>query len=149
MGTTPLYNGSRPKVYCSRCGQHRKGRLKTGVCEACYHREAYATKPQLRKNKADYQRRAVKENPDKMRKIMMESRHRCRCRKWGITEEEYEAQMLLGCELCGSKESLHFDHNHKTNQFRGLLCNTCNRALGLFKDDPDILMDASEYVRLR
>jgi hypothetical protein len=34
------------------------------------------------------------------------------------------------CELCGCKQNLVFDHNHKTETFRGWLCDPCNRSLG-------------------
>ena len=45
-----------------------------------------------------------------------------------------------------SKRSYHFDHDHITGQFRGLLCVTCNIALGGFKDDPKILRNAIKYL---
>ena len=38
------------------------------------------------------------------------------------------------------------DHVHGTDQVRGLLCNLCNPALGLFKDNPDRLKRAIEYL---
>jgi hypothetical protein len=34
------------------------------------------------------------------------------------------------CELCPCKENLVFDHSHKTETFRGWLCDPCNRSLG-------------------
>ena len=55
------------------------------------------------------------------------------------------------CEICGKtiemiqNENNHFrnlciDHNHTTNEFRGLLCITCNSALGWFeKNEENIL----------
>jgi hypothetical protein len=55
------------------------------------------------------------------------------------------------CAICGSPENgrykhLSVDHCHETNKIRGLLCNNCNRGLGLLKDDPDILRKAAAYV---
>jgi len=41
------------------------------------------------------------------------------------------------------------DHNHNTGEFRGLLCKKCNRALGMFKDSPSVLMSAYLYLTER
>ncbi|MCZ2397864.1 MAG: endonuclease VII domain-containing protein [Chitinophagales bacterium] len=40
------------------------------------------------------------------------------------------------------------DHDHKTGNLQGLLCNGCNKGLGLFKDNPEILNKAKEYLEL-
>lgn len=74
---------------------------------------------------------------------------------YGITPEQYNEMLLsqgAGCAICfstnpGSKENFSVDHCHKTNQIRGLLCDTCNRGIGLLKDDPEILQQASEYLK--
>ena len=60
------------------------------------------------------------------------------------------------CAICSQKEKigrsanpdvLSVDHNHTTEAIRGLLCRNCNSALGLFKDDLDILESAVRYMR--
>jgi hypothetical protein len=38
------------------------------------------------------------------------------------------------------------DHCHSTNKVRGLLCNHCNRALGLLKESKDILKNLINYL---
>ena len=53
------------------------------------------------------------------------------------------------CAICGGKPKsgrLHVDHIHGTDRVRGLLCNLCNPALGLFKDDTVRLAMAIEYL---
>lgn len=72
---------------------------------------------------------------------------------FGIGIAEYE-QMLHEqngkCAICGQEDehfNLAVDHCHSKGQVRGLLCSQCNRGLGLFKDSPDLLAKAAEYLR--
>jgi len=51
------------------------------------------------------------------------------------------------CEICGSRESLVRDHDHKKVWFRGILCRDCNTGLGLFSDSPERLEQAAAYLR--
>ena len=48
----------------------------------------------------------------------------------------------------GGKKSSPFalDHNHKTKKFRDFLCHNCNRAIGCFNEDVEILFKAIEYL---
>lgn len=50
------------------------------------------------------------------------------------------------CVICGSEEDLVVDHCHKTNTIRGMLCNHCNKGLGHFRDDPNLLEFARIYL---
>jgi len=72
---------------------------------------------------------------------------------YGITSADYE-QMFADqqglCYLCGGpprRDRLDIDHCHKSGKVRKLLCESCNRALGLFQDDPTLLLKASKYVQ--
>lgn len=55
------------------------------------------------------------------------------------------------CAICKSPENgryvhLSIDHCHNTSKIRGLLCNNCNRGIGLLKDSPLFLREAANYV---
>ena len=69
-----------------------------------------------------------------------------------LAEKEYETLLKAQngrCAICGTrlpKGSLVIDHSHKTGDVRGLLCISCNTGLGMFKDDPDLLQEASLYL---
>ena len=50
------------------------------------------------------------------------------------------------CVVCGLSGKLVVDHDHVTGQIRGMLCNHCNRGLGHFRDDPQLLEFARMYL---
>ena len=70
-------------------------------------------------------------------------------RQYGITPEQRD-QMVANqdgkCAVCGSEEKLHIDHHHGTGQIRAMLCDNCNKGIGMFMDDPQLLSAAAQYV---
>lgn len=50
------------------------------------------------------------------------------------------------CAICGRSAALVIDHCHKTGLVRNLICDSCNRGLGCFKDSPEVLLRAVEYL---
>ncbi len=72
-------------------------------------------------------------------------------RKYGITPEVYETMLIEQrgvCAICGGVDSrkLAVDHCHSTGRVRGLLCGTCNRGLGNFRDSTELLERAKGYL---
>ncbi len=63
-----------------------------------------------------------------------------------ISLEEYDNWMKDAfCLVCGSKEDLNLDHDHKTGKIRGVLCGSDNRALGLLKDNSERIRALADY----
>ena len=74
-------------------------------------------------------------------------------REFNMTLEEYEKKEMEQaglCKICGCPTAdgrrLAVDHDHETGVNRDLLCDLCNRALGMFKDRLDILRNAVAYL---
>lgn len=75
---------------------------------------------------------------------------------YGISPEEYEKLLSKQegvCAICKVtseeyKKNFHVDHCHKTGKIRGLLCQKCNLGLGQFKDSPEFLLSAVEYLHV-
>lgn len=69
---------------------------------------------------------------------------------FGITIDQYESmqrQQDGRCAICRKQTTpLCVDHNHANNNVRGLLCHSCNRGLGLFRDSAENLSRAAEYL---
>jgi hypothetical protein len=67
---------------------------------------------------------------------------------YGITLEEYLERMSTSdcCEICGIKEKLGYDHCHDTMKFRGILCNKCNRSIGMLGDTLESIMKVVRYL---
>lgn len=136
---------------------------------------AYQRSARVRALDAARQRQRHAENPEKRRSYMREYMARpdfkAKRRKYAfnLTEENYTKILLAQnscCAICGSedpggaaKEWL-VDHDHaccpgrRTDSvkscgkcIRGLLCSKCNFGLGQFKDDPNILQAAIEYIK--
>ncbi|MGW0222267.1 endonuclease VII domain-containing protein [Streptomyces tendae] len=70
-------------------------------------------------------------------------------RHYGLTEAERD-QLIAGqggvCCICLAAPAAHVDHCHETGRVRGVLCFSCNAALGQFKDRPDAIRRAAAYV---
>jgi len=68
---------------------------------------------------------------------------------YGITLEEYKKRMASSdkCEVCGSKEQLCYDHCHATMDFRGVLCNKCNRSIGQLGDTIESIEKVLFYLK--
>ena len=70
-------------------------------------------------------------------------------RRYGLTREQWEAMLVAQgglCAICGGPPPLDVDHSHETGKVRGLLCRSCNRGLGMLKDNAEICAKAAAYV---
>lgn len=109
----------------------RRGRSYSCFCKDC----------RSKITKSDY-------NSSKKRRLKLVERN------FGLNVQQYNQLYeinLFKCAICNIKEEdldqrLSIDHNHITGKIRGLLCSKCNSALGLFKDNNDILENAIKYL---
>jgi len=92
-------------------------------------------------------------------KARVRSRHHG-LKRYGLSSSDYELMLKKQknkCCVCkttfdekGAKnQGPHVDHCHKTDKVRGILCGSCNTALGLLHDDPSLFRSAIRYLRVR
>lgn len=77
--------------------------------------------------------------------------------KYGISLGEYEKllkKQKRRCAICRRKKPYGrwgrffvVDHCHRKKRVRGLLCNSCNRALGYLGDSVKLFLRAAKYLR--
>jgi len=99
--------------------------------------------------------RATKWNKDNPARVAANVHRGAVKARYGITAEDY-AQMLHEqggvCAICRGADSrgrrLAVDHNHITGVVRALLCDTCNRGIGLLGDSSERLHAAARYLEL-
>lgn len=105
-------------------------------CKECHVRLYRRTSAKYRKN-----------NPDKIRAS--------RLKRYGLTIETYQDFLVLQgyrCAVCdgpfgdGSSKAC-VDHDHQTDEFRGIVHQRCNTLIGMAKEDPHVLQGAVYYLR--
>ena len=72
--------------------------------------------------------------------------------RYGIEPEEVDRLVAAQdgvCAICRQNSPSHVDHDHTTGRIRGVLCVPCNNGIGLFRDRPELLHRAAEYVTVQ
>ncbi len=75
--------------------------------------------------------------------------------RWILRRVKYERGQLLQkqgalcaiCDVPDSQSKLSIDHNHKTQEIRGLLCHDCNTGIALFDESTKYLQRAIAYLQ--
>ena len=125
--------------------------------ENFYWRERKRLPPEFTKIKTEYAKkwRDIKKKSDPDFEFG-NSLKKC----YGITVDKYlemHSEQNGKCAICNGDEKsvdrrtqkirrMAVDHCHKTGKIRGLLCSSCNRGLGYFKDSIQSLQTAINYL---
>ncbi|MDP9820478.1 endonuclease domain-containing protein [Nocardioides massiliensis] len=162
--------GALSQKVCIRCGEakpldafkNRAGAAdgKRNDCRACSWR-----REELRRGRPEVRARILAAQRERRRRNYTPESGRARniSFRFRLTAEDY-ASLLAdqgdACAICGSEPEpgthLAVDHDHSCCPppkkrtcgacIRGLLCSGCNKALGGFKDSPDLLSAAIRYL---
>jgi hypothetical protein len=133
-------------------------------------KQRYAEDPGYREgvlagNRARYDNRKDEINAGKRERYATDPEYRQRCldrdktkkrdqhlkRRYGISLKDFDAILAHqggACAICREAFTAtpHVDHCHATHVVRGLLCTDCNKGLGCFDDDIDIMQAAIDYL---
>ena len=111
-------------------------------------------RPESRKKRNEYLREYCKKNKDKIKnytsRSSIEWKKRNIARRYNITIEYYNDilnKQQGRCLLCNIiPKKIVVDHCHSSGKVRGLLCNECNTAIGLFKENIEVFKKAIDYL---
>lgn len=124
--------------FCQQCNQQTAARKAT-LCKAC----------------DIIRRKSTTHTPQEYRREWHLKK------KYGLDPGEFDALWVVFRGRCGicdgvmkaptntrgqSLDVVAVDHNHTTGQVRGLLCNACNKGLGLFRDNKQFLTNAIKWL---
>lgn len=141
----PYADPEAKKTYSRAYREKNKGALSE------YDREYYKrNKAKRKKQKTEWYRA----NREAMLVKMRDSTPRYRAAGYGLTLEELQAMYVAQdykCAICQRHEdtfcrSLAIDHCHSTGLVRGLLCGSCNTAIGRLGDNVEGLKRATAYL---
>ena len=138
-----------PKLYCSRvcqkrAGERRRFKRNPQLEKAARHRHHLRYRAAHPEWAAACDRRAAQAQTNKRR---------------GLTKEEFEARILgqgnrcpIGNHIFGPGRGRGYnnpcrDHNHTTEEWRAVICQRHNLALGLLRDDPAEAEAVAAYLK--
>jgi len=155
----PFSCGRTVKLFCKKCDGWKSENdfypyAKT-ICKQC--KIAYNKSPRVKKYMAEWKKRPSSVLIRRAGAYRWNKKYLL-LRKYGLTEIQYQEMTLKQdgrCAICSRhKDNLKWkklviDHCHQTKKVRGLLCNNCNTAIGMFQDSVEILNSATEYLKCR
>lgn len=123
-------------------------------------RDRYANDPEYRQRRSESVARYRLRFPERIAALKKRDREKIRARIVAIglglpSGSLVEARLASppmpeNCQLCGAQSaSLQWDHDHALMRFRGWICGSCNRGLGLFGDSLERLRLAVKYLEER
>lgn len=112
--------------WASKGGARPANRLRQ--CKSCRH----AKRPTGEARKAARRKHAYGLTSEEFSRLLLQQNNRCAVCREPLDENKARAILV--------------DHCHFDGQVRGLLCVRCNSGLGHFRDDPDIMKAAIEYL---
>lgn len=97
-----------------------------------------------------YCKRCVKKTSSESRRRRPLGREIIQSRTYGVSVEWILAEQIRLnnlCALCRTRPIQCIDHDHKTGKVRGMLCSTCNKAIGMLGDGVAGLEAALAYLQ--
>ena len=123
------------------------------VCEKELPVEKFEMNGNTRRNQCNSCRFQQKKNRPSYITRIQPKRLNNHLRQYRLTIDDYNEMLEKQngvCAICKTNPYPHkklcVDHDHSTGVVRGLLCDLCNRGIGLMRDDVEILASAIGYL---
>lgn len=159
LGEDLARDGMRRCTRCKGVKSEREFNRKTdrpsglsSHCKVCFNKYRKRHHEENRERDLAYGKKYRKKNSAETR--LRSSRYwaeKCGHAPCNAIVKELEASWSGTCDVCGTGENLDgqalsMDHCHKSGDFRGWLCKSCNRALGFAGDSAERLLELAMYL---
>jgi hypothetical protein len=133
---------------CTKCGEtkslfsfHKRPETKDGRrkdCKLCFAKASAKRWANLEE----------KERQRRNKKIRLKYNYNLSPEEYDKLVEDQDGK----CYICGNEANyngkpLYVDHCHDSGKVRKLLCQHCNSGLGMFRDNPELLIKAADYLK--
>lgn len=137
---TKIWRLNNPQSRATEAERYREKHPEKVKANKAVYRQSHLE--EIRKQDREYKARMRSTNPEEERR---------RYEKWR-NKKEAQLTEIAGrprseiCEICLEKGNTVFDHCHAKGNFRGWICDRCNKVLGLMKDNAANLLKLALYL---
>ena len=118
------------------------------ICNICHKllKTTEFAKNQNAKNNRSVRRPSCQQCREKLEGIDVSLSEKIKWQKIKPQDEPFECPICGKRTIAGITSKVVLEHNHRTGEVRGWVCDSCNTGIGRFKDDIDLLKRAIKFI---
>lgn len=119
------------------------------ICNVCHKlkKTTEFAKNQNAKNNRSVRRPSCKDCRVKMEGVGVSRADKLKWLKKKPVNEPFECPICSKRTIAGITSKVVLEHDHRSGEVRGWVCDSCNTGIGRFKDDKELLKRAIKFIK--